>query len=330
MKHILRFMILIAAAPVLACTLASPAAVQFAPIPTRVSLSQAQPATPAPTAVSVTTSAQPALAMSASSAIDGAGDGSPDQAALQRCLNNLRFVADLTIPDGTLVWPGQVFIKTWRVRNAGTCTWTDSYQWLRVRGSGIDLYSRYERVFVPYTPPGHMADISVRLVVPLNSALRSEATVWFQMADPGGRRFGQTPYVRIRIGAGITPPPPPQCINHLTFIGDMTLPDGTSAVPGQPMQKIWRVRNTGTCTWNHTYSFRYVGGQVWPASEYSMPMIVITPPGTEIDLVVWVVVPPDAYYPYGQTVRGMFQMADPVGQPFGPRLFVELLPLTWW
>jgi len=34
------------------------------------------------------------------------------------------FVSDQTIPDGTNLAPGQVFKKTWRLRNIGTCTWS--------------------------------------------------------------------------------------------------------------------------------------------------------------------------------------------------------------
>ena len=33
-----------------------------------------------------------------------------------------------TIPDGTLMAPGQVFVKKWEVQNTGTCTWTATYR----------------------------------------------------------------------------------------------------------------------------------------------------------------------------------------------------------
>ena len=36
------------------------------------------------------------------------------------------FVSE-TIPDGTVFAPGATFIKTWRVRNVGACTWTAAY-----------------------------------------------------------------------------------------------------------------------------------------------------------------------------------------------------------
>ena len=38
------------------------------------------------------------------------------------------FITDVTIPDGTLMAPGQNFDKTWRIQNSGTCTWTVTYK----------------------------------------------------------------------------------------------------------------------------------------------------------------------------------------------------------
>jgi hypothetical protein len=35
-----------------------------------------------------------------------------------------QFVRDVSIPDGTTFAPGETFTKTWRIRNAGTCTWS--------------------------------------------------------------------------------------------------------------------------------------------------------------------------------------------------------------
>ncbi len=37
------------------------------------------------------------------------------------------FVKDVTYPDGTQVKAGEVFIKTWRIQNTGSCSWKESY-----------------------------------------------------------------------------------------------------------------------------------------------------------------------------------------------------------
>jgi polar amino acid transport system substrate-binding protein len=64
-----------------------------------------------------------------------------------------------------------------------------------------------------------------------------------------------------------TQPPatPAACLDGMKFVQDLTLPDSNmtqpSAVqPGAPIQKGWRILNTGTCIWDSTYVLAYVGG----------------------------------------------------------------------
>ena len=41
------------------------------------------------------------------------------------------------------------------------------------------------------------------------------------------------------------------------FIGDITIPDGTTEKPGTVFTKIWRMQNTGTCTWSGGFKFAF-------------------------------------------------------------------------
>src|ERR1051325_10576508 len=41
--------------------------------------------------------------------------------------NNLRLIADVTIPSGTVFQPNDHFTKTWKVENNGTCNWVYQY-----------------------------------------------------------------------------------------------------------------------------------------------------------------------------------------------------------
>ena len=41
---------------------------------------------------------------------------------------------------------------------------------------------------------------------------------------------------------------------------DVTIPDDTSIEPGAKFTKVWRLQNTGTCTWDQTYSIVRVSG----------------------------------------------------------------------
>ncbi|MFN3762162.1 MAG: NBR1-Ig-like domain-containing protein, partial [Anaerolineae bacterium] len=47
----------------------------------------------------------------------------PTQEAIPGCTLNARWVADVTVPDNTAFAPNTPFVKTWRVRNSGTCAW---------------------------------------------------------------------------------------------------------------------------------------------------------------------------------------------------------------
>jgi hypothetical protein len=42
--------------------------------------------------------------------------------------NKMAFVTDVTIPDGQVIPPGAKFVKTWRIKNTGTTTWTANYR----------------------------------------------------------------------------------------------------------------------------------------------------------------------------------------------------------
>ena len=48
--------------------------------------------------------------------------------------------------------------------------------------------------------------------------------------------------------------------NNSAYEGDVTIPDGTVMKPGEDFTKIWKIRNTGTCTWDEGYTFVFVGG----------------------------------------------------------------------
>jgi hypothetical protein len=79
------------------------------------------------------------------------------------CTRNAVFQADITIPDNTPVQAGQPFVKTWRVRNAGTCDWYAGYRLKFVDG---DRMGGPDWVTVPETPAGESAEISAELVAP--------------------------------------------------------------------------------------------------------------------------------------------------------------------
>lgn len=95
------------------------------------------------------------------------------------------FVADVSVPDGTPFSPGFQFTKIWRLRNAGTCTWTTSYSLVFYRGEQMGgPYS----VNIPTTvSPGQTVDVAVGLVAPrLPGSYRGD---WI-LKNASGASFG--------------------------------------------------------------------------------------------------------------------------------------------
>ncbi len=46
----------------------------------------------------------------------------------------------------------------------------------------------------------------------------------------------------------------PLCLNS-AFVEDVTIPDGTVLKPWEKFYKVWRIQNTGTCTWDEGFGF---------------------------------------------------------------------------
>ena len=74
------------------------------------------------------------------------------------------FVSDVSIPDGTIVTPGQTFWKTWRVLNSGSCTWDSTYKF--VFNDGDIMGGGYVYAFPGVAAPGQTVDIPVEFFAP--------------------------------------------------------------------------------------------------------------------------------------------------------------------
>ena len=54
--------------------------------------------------------------------------------------------------------------------------------------------------------------------------------------------------------------PNSNCTNDLSYIQDLTIPDGTKVLPNQSIDKQWLVSNSGTCNWDNRYNFKLISG----------------------------------------------------------------------
>jgi hypothetical protein len=101
------------------------------------------------------------------------------------CTDRAVLAADVTYPDGAVVPGGKSFLKTWRLRNTGTCTWSTAYTLVFVRGEQMGAAAA-----VPFTAelkPGNSADLSVNLTAP---GSRGTYRGYWQLRNAAGKNFG--------------------------------------------------------------------------------------------------------------------------------------------
>ncbi len=103
--------------------------------------------------------------------------------------NAASFVSDVSVADGSVMSTGQEFVKTWRLQNTGTCTWSPDYDLVFVGG---DRMHAPNSIGLPgYVSPGQSINLSVTLTAPDSNG--SYQGYW-KLRDEGGDLFG--------IGAG--------------------------------------------------------------------------------------------------------------------------------
>ena len=91
----------------------------------------------------------------------------PGAATQVLCDNNV-FEGDVTVPDGTVFKPGVDFVKTWAVRNTGTCTWDEGYKLIFYAGDkAIDPYDFEFKKGSDFVSPGEGINFSFKLTAPL-------------------------------------------------------------------------------------------------------------------------------------------------------------------
>ena len=95
---------------------------------------------------------------------------------------------DVTIPDNTIMSPGQVFTKTWQLINLGTCTWNSSYQLVFDHGDGMGVPTNFAQTLTAGTvAPGQKVNVSVSLTAP---ATPGTYTGYWRFRDPNAIYFG--------------------------------------------------------------------------------------------------------------------------------------------
>lgn len=88
--------------------------------------------------------------------------------ALGDACNNAAFEGDVTIPDGTVMRPGQDFVKIWAIRNTGTCTWDEGYEFVFIGGDkSLDPYNFKFNKSKDFVSGGEAVNLPINLTAPL-------------------------------------------------------------------------------------------------------------------------------------------------------------------
>jgi len=107
------------------------------------------------------------------------------------CSDNLKYLNDITIMDGTVVQPGQVLDKRWLVENNGSCNWNARYRLQLVDGSSMGVPE--EQALFP-ARSGVQAEIRMVFIAPSESGVIYSA---WQAYNPEGQSFGDPFYIEI-------------------------------------------------------------------------------------------------------------------------------------
>lgn len=117
---------------------------------------------------------------------------------------------DVTIPDGTVMAPGESFLKTWRLENVGSCTWTRLYAVTFFSGNSLNAYQSHN--LMQEVQPGDMIDVTVEMEAPQAAGVYQSN---WMLSNAEGEMFGIGPngdapfYVLIEVASPATETPQP-------------------------------------------------------------------------------------------------------------------------
>lgn len=113
--------------------------------------------------------------------------------ATPACSDGLRFISDLTVPDGASVTAGETIDKRWQVENSGTCNWDARYHVRLISGPAMGVPA--EQALYP-ARSGTQAVIRMLFTAP--TEVGTFRSAW-QAINPRGEAFGDPFYIEILV-----------------------------------------------------------------------------------------------------------------------------------
>lgn len=156
----------------------------------------------------VATPTAPAQEATATSAAQATATTVPTTQVAIPC-DRATFVEDITYKDGTEVAPGATFVKTWKLRNTGSCTWNSSYSVAFVRGDSLGAPASVQ-LTSGSVAPGQEIEVSVAMKAPDTPneyegrwRLRNSSNEIFGVGADGNSDF----WVKVKVVSPVTPTP---------------------------------------------------------------------------------------------------------------------------
>jgi len=118
------------------------------------------------------------------------------------CINGARFVEDLTVPDGSIFTPGEVFDKQWAVHNDGTCDWGPEHRLVPI---GDNPFGGPAEIALYPALAGATGEWQIELLAPRQPG---EYFGRWQARAPDGALFGDEVYMIIFVELPTATPSP--------------------------------------------------------------------------------------------------------------------------
>lgn len=125
-------------------------------------------------------------------AVSSAPPVSPSASAFSDSLipgDSSKFIADVTIPDGTRVRVNSQFVKVWALKNAGKVAWHNRFLARTNPTADADGCQVPDRVAIGDTPPDEQVMISVEVTAPSRPG---KCWVSWKMVDENGQEYFPT------------------------------------------------------------------------------------------------------------------------------------------
>ncbi len=162
------------------------------PVPTNTPIASPTPtlSTPLPLGTPLSTLPPVLTGTAGPTLLPTFGAPNPEPTSFAVGCNNSEYAGYTDPPRGVVVKPGQQFLKIWRLKNTGTCTWDEGYRLAYAGGDG----NMGAQPFVitqtkDFVKPGETKDLGVTLTAP--NIEKDYGSCW-RMQDDQGNFFGVT------------------------------------------------------------------------------------------------------------------------------------------